>query len=358
MAKTVNTNLDILESNQFGAEIIYNNNLETLDIIVQLNVISNQLNTPPGAVDGDVYIVDATATGDWLGKENYIAYYYNGWKFIAPKIGWRCFNNYNNDFLYWNGSVWGPLSVSSIFNANSLEVYKNTDITSKLKFNVDNIPASSTVDLIIPNSDYTLAKQNLIATAAPTSSDDSGDGYSIGSIWVNVNTDKAYMCVDSTLGSSVWKEVAAATGAGDVLGPATSNTNEIVRWADATGDNIKGSSVYITNDKELYPYHKVVDEKVIAYTLTGNDSGKIIIINSSSNLNVTLPQTSTESIAKGFHCRVIRRGTGTVTFVIQGTDTIESKSSYVSISTRYGEAVVSKIVNGSPNTWHLSGDLA
>jgi hypothetical protein len=45
------------------------------------------------------------------------------------------------------------------------------------------------------------------ATAAPTANDDSGDGYGVGSVWVNVTTDVAYVCVDATLTAAVWKLV-------------------------------------------------------------------------------------------------------------------------------------------------------
>lgn len=48
---------------------------------------------------------------------------------------------------------------------------------------------------------------NLAATSAPTTGDDSGDGYDVGSIWVNLTTDIIYVCTDSSLGAAVWKNV-------------------------------------------------------------------------------------------------------------------------------------------------------
>lgn len=357
MATTVNIGLTNLEANQFNPEVTYNSNLEMLDCIVQLTCVSASLTSPPTGSNGDAYIVASGATGAWSGKANNIAYYYNGWKFLVPKKGWRVFNIETSKYIYWNSTIWTDLPIATSFSNSGFEVYDATDVTSKVKFNVDDIPTSTTIYIKVPNATHILCKQNLAATTMPTSSDSSAGGYSVGSLWINTTTDKGYICVDSTVGASVWKEVASATGAGDVLGPASSVANTLVRWADTTGDNIKGSSVILTDNKELYSYHKVVDEKVTNYTLTGTDSGKLIIVNSSSNYSITLPQTSAEAIANGFHCKVLRRGTGTVTFVIQGTDTIESKSNYVAITPRYGVAEVVKIVNGSPNTWSLSGDL-
>ena len=48
-------------------------------------------------------------------------------------------------------------------------------------------------------------KNNLTATTDPVAGDDSGDGYSVGSIWINLTLDRAFICVDSTAGSAVWK---------------------------------------------------------------------------------------------------------------------------------------------------------
>lgn len=49
-----------------------------------------------------------------------------------------------------------------------------------------------------------LVKHKLNAGAAPTVNDDSGDGYTVASIWIDLTNDLAYICVDSTLGAAVW----------------------------------------------------------------------------------------------------------------------------------------------------------
>lgn len=46
------------------------------------------------------------------------------------------------------------------------------------------------------------------ATVAPTVNEDSTDGYSIGSTWIDVNNVKLYICMDATEGAAVWKEIA------------------------------------------------------------------------------------------------------------------------------------------------------
>lgn len=49
--------------------------------------------------------------------------------------------------------------------------------------------------------------ENVGASAAPGSGDDAADGYSPGSRWIDTTADKVYICVDSSVGAAVWKEV-------------------------------------------------------------------------------------------------------------------------------------------------------
>ena len=49
-----------------------------------------------------------------------------------------------------------------------------------------------------------VSKRNLTAIVAPGVSNDSSQGYSVGSIWIDVTNDVAYICVDVTIGAAVW----------------------------------------------------------------------------------------------------------------------------------------------------------
>ncbi len=51
------------------------------------------------------------------------------------------------------------------------------------------------------------------ATTAPTVNEDAGDGYSVGSQWVDTTNDRAYECADSTIGAAVWQQF-SGTGVG------------------------------------------------------------------------------------------------------------------------------------------------
>lgn len=64
---------------------------------------------------------------------------------------------------------------------------------------------------------YEGIKSNLGASTAPTVNDDSGDGYAIGSIWIDGTAVKAYVCLDPTMAAAVWKETTVTAGGGDML---------------------------------------------------------------------------------------------------------------------------------------------
>ncbi len=51
-----------------------------------------------------------------------------------------------------------------------------------------------------------LSKNNVAATA-PTATDDSGDGYSINSLWTDTTGPTSYICQDATLTAAVWHAI-------------------------------------------------------------------------------------------------------------------------------------------------------
>lgn len=61
---------------------------------------------------------------------------------------------------------------------------------------------------------YSTIKHNLVATTAPGSSNDSTEDYAVGSLWVDVNANKSYICVDSGAAAAIWNDLTASGGGG------------------------------------------------------------------------------------------------------------------------------------------------
>jgi hypothetical protein len=93
-----------------------------------------------------------------------------------------------------------------------------------------------------------------------------------------------------------------------------------------------------------------IDEKTGNYTLVVGDSGKLISVNSSSNLTVTVPSGL---FSAGDVIYVTRTGTGTVTIAASGT-TLTSPDSNLKLRARYSSAA---IICTASNTFRIVGDL-
>ena len=59
---------------------------------------------------------------------------------------------------------------------------------------------------------YVVMQTNLAATGAPGTGDDSGAGYVVGSLWIDVTNDRTYICVDDASGAAVWLDLSAVSG--------------------------------------------------------------------------------------------------------------------------------------------------
>lgn len=134
MTTTPHLGITLVEQAQAQKEITVNMALMRIDAILNSGAKSRVVATPPGSpVDGDVYIVAASPTGDWSGKAGNIAYFDTIWKFIIPAEGVTLWVN-DEDLLYsYNGAAWvlsnNPVEFQ---NLSKLGVNTSADTTNKL----------------------------------------------------------------------------------------------------------------------------------------------------------------------------------------------------------------------------------
>jgi hypothetical protein len=91
------------------------------------------------------------------------------------------------------------------------------------------------------------------------------------------------------------------------------------------------------------------------FTLSPDDVGKTIVINSSAPINVFLPENSSVPLPVGYAVDIIQTGSGSVT-VSEGSGavSINSKSSIKSLDGQYSKGTLVKIAD---NTWFFFGNL-
>ncbi len=110
MSTSPNLQLPFLDANQNQKHVTHNAALSILDVLVNCNVVSSVLTSPPTSPgDGQCWIVGAGATGVWAGKDLQLAAWQDGaWSFFVPKTGFTAFADGQATLLAWTGTTWTP----------------------------------------------------------------------------------------------------------------------------------------------------------------------------------------------------------------------------------------------------------
>lgn len=107
---TPNILLPEVPQNTLQPSVPINKSMQIIDALIQLVPLDKDLTAPPTTVDADAgktWIVAASATGAWSGKDNQVAICVgaNLWEFRAPKAGWRAYlQDEDADYRFISGS--------------------------------------------------------------------------------------------------------------------------------------------------------------------------------------------------------------------------------------------------------------
>ncbi|MEO0496414.1 MAG: DUF2793 domain-containing protein [Pseudomonadota bacterium] len=115
MEETPNLNLPYIAAAQAQKHITHNEAIRRLDAVVQMSVGATQSAPPPMPIaDGQRYIVDIAATGDWAGQDTKVAAWQDGeWAFITPHAGWLAYDISTGAYLSFDGSTWAAMASGS-----------------------------------------------------------------------------------------------------------------------------------------------------------------------------------------------------------------------------------------------------
>jgi hypothetical protein len=199
-------NLDITKKLQFQLHDITTNNTRTINIpdfdltlvgLTNTQTLTNKSidsdnNTITNIVNNDIKAgasIDATKIAD--GSINNTEFQYlNG---LTGNIQTQITNHINDTTTHGvSGDIVGT-SDAQILSNKTISAVTNS-ITNLTNSHVG-----------LGNVSNTLHKIN--ATIAPTINNDTTEGYTINSLWVDINNDKTYICLDNTDGAAIWTEI-------------------------------------------------------------------------------------------------------------------------------------------------------
>lgn len=282
LEKTNNLKLPLLIQNQAGKEFTHNEALIILDNIVQNGVIDKDLTTPPTEPDtNDTYIVGINATGTWEDKDNQIAFYDNGWRFIEPREGFIFWVNDEDKLYTYNGTNWqeiitGNNNITELQNLSLLGINTTADINNKLSVKSDCV-------LFDKATDSSKIKVNK-ATATDTASHLFQDNYSGRAEFGLVGNDDFTLKVSSD--GTNWNNsfvVDRATGNIDFKGTITNNGNSI-----GGNNNESYNQSFTQNGYVILP-----DGLIIQW---GQATTNAINANNGQNIEITFPIPFTTNV--------------------------------------------------------------
>lgn len=115
---TARFGLPFIVPGQAQKELFHNEALTHIDAALHAAVAGAALPLPPATPgEGQSWIVAATASGAWAGKDHNIATWTaGGWRFVTPQPGMLVWNRAASLWLHWTGSAWsgGELPASAI----------------------------------------------------------------------------------------------------------------------------------------------------------------------------------------------------------------------------------------------------
>ena len=131
--QTPNLKLPYIMAAQAQKHVTHNEAIRALDAIVQLAVISRAIAQPPASpVNGQRYIVAASASGVWAGQNGKIAAFQDGaWIFLAPSAGWVAWVGDEAKLYAYDGTSWAIASGGLSDPAAKLGINGAADTTNR-----------------------------------------------------------------------------------------------------------------------------------------------------------------------------------------------------------------------------------
>lgn len=260
MTATTKLALELLQNNAAN-QTLANTTFAQLNQLVQAGVV-DRTNTPPGSpADEALYIITATATGAWAGKENQLAYWLtstNAWQYVLPREGMLVHVNDEDVYYKYNGSAWEILatgggsstiatqSASSTAGALDLSATTAPVILVTLTENITSITmpagaANQSIERRIVFTQGGAGTYTIPVTTGAWGSIVVDGGGAIQQMGTGVGTVGVYVLANDNNGT--WRMY---VDQGNVVGPASSTDNNLPLFDGATGKLLKDSGTTVT----------------------------------------------------------------------------------------------------------------
>jgi hypothetical protein len=138
---------------------------------------------------------------------------------------------------------------------------------------------------------YESVKTTIDAASAPGPSDDSTVDYRVGSLWIDIYADKAFVCVDASINSAIWKEITQQSTVNPVTSEFPLADNSLIRGdgglrgVQDSGWLLSDSDVLAAGGNLNMGVNDVIGTRGYKVDLSG-DGGEFITSNNDNQLSV------------------------------------------------------------------------
>jgi hypothetical protein len=256
MTSTPKLGVGLLATNTAQKEVVVNEALVTFDALIARSAKS-RTNTPPTSpADGDTYVVGTIPTGEWAAKANQIAFYFNGWRYVAPTQKMKFFLENVSQWWTYSGAGWTADPVTSV---SALDDLSNVSVAS---------PSHHDILQFDNPSGQWLAQPVAITVAVSGLSDVNLTGLANGQLLAWSASASKWVCVNPPTGGGA----SALSGLSDVNMVGAAN-GKFLRWNGSTS-KAEWQTVTIPGTPQLSTLSDVV--------VTGAHPGDVLAWNGSA----------------------------------------------------------------------------
>lgn len=312
--------------------------------------VADRTTAPPGSCsDGANYIITATATGAWEGKENQIATAVgtnaaNGWYYHTPVEGFTAYVQDENARYLYGGSSWAVDTSGGVALATTTEQLTGTDSAK-----------AST-----PDSVAALWEQGSDVASAGTVSLGEGGYFNITGTTtitdIDFATDKA--------GRKAWVKFAGILtlthNASTLILPTGANittaAGDTACFVSEGSDVVRCVAYQRVSGQALAPIAiPPSTQSGTTYTAVAGDAGGYIQFTNGSAVAFTIPPNSSVAFPIGTVMTIEQNGAGVITITAGVGVTLHSRGGFVATAGQYAVAQVKKVAT---DTWTIIGDVA
>lgn len=183
-------------------------------------------------------------------------------------------------------AIASPSLTSILVDGDSVEITFASALSGPQQTTLDGVVAAHAAIPNAPNPDSTAPPIRDDATSPPTSNDDSSIGYAIGSLWVDTSSDITYVCVDSTPGAAIWKNITLEL---------TSSTPSTVGTANSVGVSTQAARADHVHDhgNQTNQFHHALVTPAAHGFMSTSDKSKLDFFNAVPNKLCVHPSPGT-----------------------------------------------------------------